>query len=236
MNSNVPLYFVSFTKGVICLSKENDETVKVYGRTAGRYLENEETHQQKNPERAEQKRAELNAFIGRSFAPLPPGALIFEIGSGNGKDAVAIRALGYRVTASDTAPDFLAAIEKEGFEPLCFNAIKDEFPQAYHGIFCWRVFVHFTPEDARVVLKKSYAALVPGGRFVFNAMNRMTREVDNEWVDFPGDYHMGEDRHYSYHRDEDLRAMIAEAGFRIVDFHLEGGDANNKWLVYVLEK
>ena len=67
-------------------------------------------------------------------------------------------------------------------------------------------------------------------------MNRDVKKVDNEWVDFEGDYHMGEERYYNYFLQKDLNNMIEQTKFKIQYFHTEGGENNNKWLVYVLKK
>ena len=70
----------------------------------------------------------------------------------------------------------------------------------------------------------------------FNAINRETRDVDEEWVDFPGEYHMGIERYFHYYTEPQLRDLIQQAGFEVLDFHLEGGEKHNKWLVFALEK
>ena len=67
-------------------------------------------------------------------------------------------------------------------------------------------------------------------------MNREIKNVDNEWVDFEGEYHMGAERYYHYFSQEDLDNMIQTTNFKIKDFYKDGGNNNNKWLVYVLRK
>ena len=218
------------------MSQENSKTLEVYEHTAGRYMANTVEHDNLDPAKAKRKRAKLNKFIRDSFATLPERAHLFEIGSADGENAKYLEELGYDVVASDVAPAFLNRLDEENLFHVKFDAVKDPFQESYDGIFCWRVFVHFTPEDALTVLKKTYDALEPGGRFVFNAMNRDAREVDEEWVDFPGEYHMGADRYYKYFREEELRDLIAKTDYRVISYHQEGGDAGNKWHVFVLEK
>ena len=91
-------------------------------------------------------------------------------------------------------------------------------------------------EDALNVLNKTYDALEDNGLFVFNVMNREGKAVDEEWVDFPNEYHMGADRYYKYFKEEEMNEIIKQTGFEVCDFHKEGGVNNNKWLVYVLKK
>ena len=218
------------------MSKQNARTLEVYEQTAKQYLANSIEHDNLDPAKAQRKRAKLNDFIERSFATLPKGAKVLEIGSADGENAKYLAGLGFDVTASDMATDFLDELKRQKLKFIKFDAIRDAFPDRYHGIFCWRVMVHFTDSDVQILLDKAYDALEPGGRIVFNVINRDIKDVDDEWVDFPGEYHMGVLRYYHYFREEDLRKIIAKTDFRIVDAHLEGGDAGNKWIVFVLEK
>ena len=218
------------------MSKENSKTIEVYEKTARLYLSNSDEHDRLNPARAKQKSEKLQELIRTSFSSLPKSAKIFEIGSGNGINAKFIESLGFDVTASDTASAFIKATQNTGVKTIRFDALKDNFPEKYYGIFCWRVFVHFTKDDALTIMQKVYDALEDNGIFIFNAINRETRPVDDEWVDFDNEYKMGEERFYSYFKQSDLDDMISQTKFKIKDFHKEGGDNNNKWLVYVLEK
>ena len=72
--------------------------------------------------------------------------------------------------------------------------------------------------------------------FIFNAINRETRDVDEEWVDFPNEYHMEAERYYKYFSEQELNEIITSIGYKIHAFYKEGGENNNKWLVYVLQK
>ena len=163
-------------------------------------------------------------------------AKILEIGSANGDNAKYIESLGYNVTASDIADDFIRASKNNGLTTIKFNILEDDFKEKYSGILAWRVFVHFTEEDIFETLKISYDNLESNGIFIFNVINRETRNVDNEWVDFPNEYHMGAERYYQYFNQKNLDDIISQTKFQIQDFHKEGGDNNNKWLVYVLKK
>ena len=218
------------------MSLENKKTLEAYDQTAKQYLLNSVEHDSLDAEKAKRKKEKLQNFIKDSFSTLPEGSKVLEIGSADGENAKYLESLGYSVTASDIADDFIEAIKANGLEPIKFNVIEDEFLEKYFGIFCWRVFVHFTKEDALKVIKKTYDALEKDGIFIFNAINREAKSVDQEWVDFPGEYHMGIDRFYYYYNKEDLDEIIAQTDYEIVDFHKEGGDNKNKWLVYVLKK
>lgn len=218
------------------MSKENKKTLDVYKKTAHLYLENSQEHDRLDPAKAEKKREALNELIKISFASIPEHAKVLEIGSGDGTNAKFIQDLGYDITASDTADDFIEATRNKGIPTIKFNALEDNFPEKYFAIFCWRVFVHFTPDDAEKIIQRAYDNLEENGVFVFNAINRETKDVDNEWVDFEGEYHMGIERYYNYFRKNELDEMIKKTDFQVANFHTEGGKENNKWLVYTLKK
>ncbi len=204
------------------MSIENEKTLEVYQNTANMYLENSIKHDNLDLEKARHKREKLEKFLRMNIGSLPKGTKVFEIGAGNGANAKYIENLGYEVTASDNAKAFIEAIKENGLKTIQFNVLKDEFKETYYGIFCWRVFVHFTKEDVLKVLQKTYDALENGGLFIFNAINRETREVDEEWVDFSSEYHMGVERYYKYFSEEELNEIIAKTKYQIHSFHKEG--------------
>ena len=218
------------------MSKENEKTLEVYKEKAHLYLSNSIEHDKLDPIKANQKREKLEKLITSNFSSLSEHAKVFEIGSGDGANAKFIQNLGFEVTASDTAGDFIKATQNQGLKTIKFNALEDSFPEKYSAVFCWRVFVHFTKEDALDIIQKVYDTLEDNGIFIFNAMNREIKNVDNEWVDFEGEYHMGAERYYHYFSHEDLDNMIQTTNFKIKDFYKDGGNNNNKWLIYVLRK
>lgn len=218
------------------MSKENERTLEVYQKKANIYIENNLKHFDIDPVKAEIKQKKLEKLIKDSFSELPQYSKIFEIGCGDGRNSEFIESLGYNVTASDIADDFIKSTEKRGLNTIRFNALNDKFPEKYDGIFCWRVFVHFTKEDAIKVIEKVYETLEDNGIFIFNAINHEIKDIDNEWIDFEGEYHMGEKRFYNYFYKEELDDIINKTKFKIKHFYKDGGDNGNKWLIYILKK
>lgn len=218
------------------MSLENEKTVEVYTKLANLYIHNSLEKESEDVEAAQRKRKQLQDFLRLAFSTLSDNALVFEIGSGAGENAEFLAQRGFSVTASDVAPAFINETRERGIETILFNALEDDFPRKYYGILCWRVFVHFTQEDAKLVLEKTYNALEKRGRLIFNALNIDNYRVSSEWVDFSGTYHMGVKRFYHYYQKHELDMIIDEIGFKTVSFSCEGGKDNNKWFVYVLEK
>jgi len=147
-----------------------------------------------------------------------------------------IQELGFDVTPSDVADDFLNAIKENGLNPIKFNILTDDFKDKYYAIFCWRVFVHFTKKDSLTALKRSYEFLENNGLFILSVINRECKTVDNEWVDFLDVYHLGEDRFFNYYSKEEMDKIISSTKFKIKYFHDSIVENCIKWLVYVLIK
>lgn len=218
------------------MSKENEKTVEIYKENASKYLKTTIEHDELEPEKAKRKREKLNKFLEDNLKLIPNGAKVFEIGSANGVNAKFIESIGYDVTASDVANDFISACKANGLNTVNFNVLKDDFNDKYSVILAWRVFVHFTKEDMVEVLRKTYNSLEDGGIFIFNVMNREIKNTDEEWVDFSNEYHMGVKRYYKYFRQKEMDETIKNIEYKIQSFHKEGGENQNKWLVYVLKK
>ena len=218
------------------MSIENKKTVEIYEEKAATYLKTTIEHDKLDPEKAKRKKEKLQNFIKENLEQFKKGSKVFEIGSADGENAKYIESLGYNITASDIADAFINETKSKVENTVKFNVLEDDFKDKYLAVLAWRVFVHFTKEDLDITLNKVHKALENGGIFIFNIMNRETKACDEEWVDFPNEYHMDAERYYKYFLKEEVDSLISKTDFKIKSFHMEGGDNQNKWLVYVLEK
>ena len=218
------------------MSIENKKTVEIYEEKAATYLKTTIEHDKLDEEKAKRKKEKLQNFIKENLEQFKKGSKVFEIGSADGENAKYIKELGYNITASDIADAFINETKSKVENTVKFNVLEDDFKDKYVAILAWRVFVHFTKEDLDITLNKVHKALENGGIFIFNIMNRETKACDEEWVDFPNEYHMDAERYYKYFLKEEVDSLISKTDFKIKSFHMEGGDNKNKWLVYVLEK
>ena len=218
------------------MSIQNEKTIDAYQKVAKKYLESTLLANMKYGKDALKVRRELHNFIKVTFKNIPKGSKVLEVGSADGVNAQYIKKLGYNVTASDVANDFLSAIRENGLEPIRFNLLTDEFNDKYNAVFCWRVFVHFTKKDSLNALIKSYDALEDNGLFILNVINRKCKDVDCEWVDFPDVYHLGEDRYFNYYSKDEMDEIVKHTKFKIFDYHEVEAENGISWLVYVLKK
>ena len=215
------------------MSLQNKKTLNAYQKAANQYLVNNIKQDTKEVEKANK---ELHEFIKSSFSSINKGSKILEIGSADGENAKYIQSLGYDVVASDVADDFIKTIKTKDIKTIKFNVLEDVFQEKYSGIFCWKVFVHFTDKDILNVLEKTYNALEENGILVFNVISRETKNVKEEWIDFPGEYSIGIDRYFRYFYKEEIDKLIKQSKYKLVTFKEEFGIEKQKWLVYVLKK
>ncbi len=216
------------------MSRENEQTLKVYDKCALNYIKSILAHNEKDLEKAAKKQAETETFLKEGFSSLAPRDKILEIGSGNGENAEYLVGLNYRVIASDVSEQFRKTIREKGLKCCKLNILTDEIDSLFDGVLAWRVFVHFTPEDLEVAAKKIFGALRLGGRFVCNIINKEAYGVDSEWRDFDNEYHLGAERFFQYYSKEQAEKIFTDAGFEIAEFSYAG--ENNKWMLLVLEK
>lgn len=219
------------------MSEENKKTLETYDKLAKLYLEQTKNHEKNDPEKAKRKAAWLENFCKKGFGGLGKGARILEIGAADGKNSKMLEKLGFEVTASDVAEDFLKVLRKSGLKTTKFNILTDVFEENFDGVLLWRVFVHFTQDDLKLALGKIFGALNFGGRVIFNIINADSEEnINKGWFDFDGEYHMGAERFFQHYEESELKKIIKEAGFAIIDFEKNGGKKNDKWFCVVAEK
>lgn len=217
------------------MSKENEETLAVYNKKAQIYLDNTIKHNKNCPEQVAAKKKQLEESLKKAFCALPSGAKILEIGSADGENAKNLESFGFDVIASDVAPAFLTACKNQGLKTLKLNVFTDDLPSGLNGVLCWRVFVHFTPDDIALALQRIYDALLPGGRLMFNVMNKAKHDCNEEWLDFEGDYKMGAKRYYAYYDKKRISGIINKTNYKIKSNWQEHSKQHD-WLCFVLEK
>ncbi len=110
------------------MSNENKKTVKAYQKKAKQYLINNSII---DPIDIKKETSKTHRFIKNSLSYLPYGSKVLEIGAGNGDNSLYIKKLGYNITSSDIADDFIKEIEKRGLKPIRFNLLEDEFKEKY---------------------------------------------------------------------------------------------------------
>ena len=215
------------------MSIQNEKTIKVYSKKAKQYLIN---NSKIDPIAVKKYNNKIHRLIKKWFGLLPEGSKVFEVGSADGINALYIQKIGLDITASDIADDFINEIKKKNLNVVKFNILKDKFIEKYSAFFCWKVFVHFTPDDVLMALENIYYALENSGILIFNLISNETKSVKEEWIDFPNEYSIGMERFFKYYSKSEMDSIIERTKFKIIDYHQEVGIEKIKWLIYVLKK
>lgn len=213
------------------MSKENEKTIEVYEKFGDKYLsrnkndiKNNLKAKNNNNRHIEQLKKYLDGFS--------KGTKIFEVGSASGRDAKIIRSFGYKnVVVSDVVNYFLNLLKEEGFSPIKFNLITDEFLEKYGFIYCWAVLVHFTKDEAKMAIKKMFNALDNGGRLALCVQYR--DGVKEDWVDRDGK--IGAKRYFSYWTKNELYKYMKEVGFNNIKIESHEG-TRSCWLECCADK
>jgi SAM-dependent methyltransferase len=155
-----------------------------------------------------------------------PDGIVLEVGSATGRDAAALESLGRRVRRTDATRAFVDMQRAEGHEVDVLDVLRDPLVDEEHGpyaaVFANAVFLHFAPDDLRLVLAKVRAALRPGGLLGFS----VKVGDGSEW----SEHKLGLPRFFQYWRPEPLRALVETAGFRVVELREDPGP-NWDWLI-----
>ena len=162
------------------ISTANQKTLETYESCSRVYIDN-------TPEKVS---GGLAKWINEAVEGLPLTARIFEIGSGDGRDAEHMESLGYSVECSDAAQAFVEILKARGLEARQHNAILDPIVGSYDLIFANAVLLHFTREETILVTSKVIAALKPRGRFAFSLKKGKGELWSNEKVGAPRYYHL----------------------------------------------
>jgi ubiquinone/menaquinone biosynthesis C-methylase UbiE len=140
--------------------------------------------------------SEAEARAAIKLAGCDPGANVLDCPCGQGRHAIPLAELGYRVTASDRSPRALTELRKKanGQEwPRCVNADYRRLPFA-HGSFdavinLFTGIGYYGDAGDRSVFAEACRVLRPTGAFVLEAMHRdrlMSDFREQNWYELPG--------------------------------------------------
>lgn len=144
------------------------------------------------------------ARLRRFIASLPIGSAVLDLGCGPGWAAAAMRDAGMNVTAMDASPE-MARVAKELYgidvTVMPFSALTAQ--QAFDGIWAHFSLLHAPRAEFPGHLVALHRALKPGGKLLLG-MKLGTGEHRDKLQRF-----------YSYYSADELRALLADAGFTL---------------------
>ncbi|NNK16300.1 MAG: class I SAM-dependent methyltransferase [Sulfitobacter sp.] len=162
------------------------------------------------------KAAEYEAVTGHAvsedpvlkkfISALPPGSDVLDLGCGPGLCAAAIAAAGHRVTATDAVPEMVARAKKHAgvtAQLATFDQIEAE--EAYDGVWANFSLLHAARDAMPRHLVALQKALKSGGLFHIALKSGQGSKRDS----------LG--RLYTYYTEDELAALLREAGFTVTD-------------------
>jgi SAM-dependent methyltransferase len=199
------------------MSDTNDKTVQSYDTHIQEYIDG-------TPQIVE---GFVKEWIDTALTDLPKDAKILELGSAFGRDATYIESKGYKVRRTDVTPGFVNLLQSQGHQASILNAITDDLGGPCDLVFADAVLLHFTREEAQVVINKAFEALSANGRFAFSV-----KQGDGEsWSEDK----LGAPRYFCYWTKDTIEPLVRQAGFTNIRISDEHKGSNAMWLHIIAE-
>jgi len=154
------------------------------------------------------------ANIARFVGAVGHGGRVLEIGSGPGRDALALEQIGLSVRRTDVSPGFVRHLRSAGYVAEEVDPLRDELTDPlrdgapYDGVWANASLLHVARESLPIVLRRLAATTRAGG-----ALHVTLKEGDGERWSVHG--HVGAPRFFTFWREEPLRDVLREAGWRV---------------------
>ncbi|HEX3931164.1 MAG TPA: class I SAM-dependent methyltransferase [Nocardioides sp.] len=171
----------------------------------------------------------IAAAVGRYVGMLGPGARVLEVGSGSGRDALALEEAGLSVRRTDITPAFVRMLRDSGHAADQLDPLHDDLADpaapgtAYDGVWADASLLHVDRDDLPAVLARLGAATKPGG-----ALFVSVKEGDGEGWSVHGN--VTAPRFFTFWRAEPLRSILEAAGWQVHDVMSGEGREGEPWL------
>lgn len=191
---------------------ENEKTLKSYENKITEYVNGTPSVVDGN----------MKTWLDGFSTALPANAVVFEIGSGTGRDADYLSSVhSVDVVCSDVPAGFVSLLRDKGYEAYSFDALNDEFPISHvNGILANAVLHHFTEDELVAFLKKVFNFTKGNALFGFSVKSGEGSEWTNE--------KLGEPRFFQYWTRVNMLTVLIKSGFTDVEI-----TESNGWLFVV---
>jgi SAM-dependent methyltransferase len=147
-----------------------------------------------------------------------------EIGSGAGREALELTAMGYEYTGVDLSEELLKIAQKANPSSSFFYAPPYRLPfpsQSFDAVFSWALLPHAPKARIGEALKEAKRVL-KSGALAFFAM----REGEGESSE------AGTGRWFSYYKQDEFKQMLETQGFIIQKMGIKPSRADLVWLTF----
>jgi SAM-dependent methyltransferase len=173
--------------------------------------------------------ATVAAAIERFTRFVPRGGRVLEVGSGSGRDAVALERAGVSVRRTDITSSFVELLRAGGHDADQLDPLHDDLADpaapgtAYDGVWADASLLHVHRDDLPTGLARLARATRPGGT-LYVAM----KEGDGEDWSIHGN--VTAPRFFTFWRDEPLRSAAEAAGWSVREVVRSDGRDGERWL------
>jgi SAM-dependent methyltransferase len=156
------------------------------------------------------------ANIARFVGAVGSGGRVLEVGSGPGRDALALEQIGLSVRRTDVSPGFVRHLRSAGYVADLLDPLRDELTDPlrdgapYDGVWANASLLHVARQSLPIVLRRLAAVTRPGG-----TLHVTLKEGDGERWSVHG--HVGAPRFFTFWREEALRDVLRESGWRVAE-------------------
>ena len=196
------------------------DTVQAYDATAAEYAAEASVM-------PEWVATEIDAFV----TALDGSGRVLEIGSGGGRDAIALEKQGISVRRTDISKGFVDLLRESGVEADLLDPLTDDLtdPQRpgtpYDGVWACASVIHVAREDFGTVLGQLAEVTRTGG-----PIHVSVREGDGEDKSTHGKGAALRRYIETYWREPALRSELASAGWIVTEIRRYIGRPNDHWL------
>ncbi len=168
------------------------------------------------------------AAIDQFVSLLPAEPRVLEIGSGAGRDALALEERGVSVRRTDITPAFVRMLREAGHDaavadPLTDDLTDPERDAPYDGVWASASLLHVRREDLPQVLANLASVTAVGG-----ALHLAVKEGDGARFSVHGN--VAGPRHFTFWREPGLRAVLTAAGWEAGSVARNLGQRDETWL------
>jgi SAM-dependent methyltransferase len=190
-------------------SDASDATLATYEQYAGRYIERTSTVP--------------SALVDDLISLTGPAAVVLELGSGPGRDALALEAAGLIVHRTDGAVSFVERLHQDGFRANVLNVLTDDFGGPFDAIFANAVLLHVPRAQLQSVLATALRATRVDGVLVAS----FKKGVGDEW----SDRKLDAPRRFTYWQENDLQHIVRAAGWTPLQiFEWTSPKSSERWI------
>ena len=175
-------------------------------------------------------------WLDKFVAYLPKNSRILDIGCAFGRDTKFFTNNGFDTTGIDLSENM---IEKaKAFSPSSKFYVMDMQNlyfdnESFDGIWCSATLLHLNKDDAITAFKEIKRVLKKDGILYLNLKEGIGEKVIID------DRYQNSEKFYSYYQESEIKGLLDEFGFQVVDFKLEDNPQEkykNTGIIYLIAR